>query len=263
MKSLRIMGTIALMCSNMLVANEMETHNDVTLASEILSLPELLSHVEDAVQLVIDADYETCQLAYHELKENLRIVYAINCLHRSEAAIILQVLDECYANLVDAIDRDPAKATILEQSLSLFASGRNYDHETLAVQSLQDWTDTTTPNKLKSAIETTDADLIYIQENVQWNVQKDVARSPSLILYNTSSFQNSGPKILIIRHKETVKLEHEKDDNGKSRTKVDVEFEYENKKGYRASAQAWAEKKEGNGKSTTESGAEVQVGRDF
>ena len=191
------------MYSSVLSANEIGIENDTTLSSETLSLPELLSYVEDIVGLIIDADDETSQLAYHELKESLRIVYTLNCLHQNEASTILQVLDECYADLTDAIDKDPGKAYILEQSLLLFASGRNYDHETLAVQSL-DWTDLASPNELKSAIEATDADLVYIQNDVLRNVTKGESRLPfnisAPLLYNTSPSLHSSPKILIIKH---------------------------------------------------------------
>lgn len=223
----------------MLSANEMEMKNDVTLSSETLSLPELLSYVEDTVRQVINAnDDETCQFAYHELKESLRIVYTLNYLHRHVDSTILQVLDECYADLMDAIDRDPSKANIVEQSLSLFASGRNYDHETLSAQSLQDWTDMASPNELKSAIEATDADLIYIQDNVLWNVGKDKFRfafnTSAPLLYSTSPSLHSSPKILIIKHKSDdsseykfeggVKMKLGGKDHGKSSTYFEGEI---------------------------------------
>src|SRR5689334_9357671 len=110
MKSLYALGIIALMFSNALAANEIEPKNDISLSSEILSLSELLSHIEDTVYLVINADYETCELAYHELKESLKVVYAFNCLLSNEASSILQVLDQCYADLLDAIDNDAVRA---------------------------------------------------------------------------------------------------------------------------------------------------------
>ncbi|GEM_PF-5795713 len=209
MKSLYAVGIITLMFSSTLPANEMETISDISLSSEILSLSELLSHIENTVHLVINADYETCQLAYHELKESLKIVYAFDCLLPQDASTILQVLDECYAALIDAIDNESVRTNFLEKSLSLFASERNFDHETLIVQSLQDWTGTTNSSKLKSAVESIDADLVYIPETLQWNVQKEApktaVRQPSLILYNSYSLQNSSPKILIIKHKDKSK----------------------------------------------------------
>lgn len=202
MKSIHVIGTLALMCSSMLFANEME--DETTLSFEMLSLPELLSYVEDTVQLIIKADDETYQLAYYELRESLRIIYALNCLHRYEVSVILQVLDECYADLIDAIDKDPGRINILEQSLLLFASGHNYDHPTFAAQSLQDWTNTTACNELKSAIDATNADLVYIQNNALSNVQKDIhgttIHASSRILYNVHPSRNSSPKILIIKH---------------------------------------------------------------
>lgn len=233
------MGTIALMCSSMLFANEMEMKNEVMLSSETLSLPELLSYVEDIVGLIIDADDETCQLAYYELEESLRIVYTVNCLHRHEASTVLQVLDECYADLIDAIGKDPCKADILEQSLLLFASGRNYDHETLAAQSLQDWTDMASPNELKSAIEATDADLVYIQNDVLQNVRKSESRFAfnisAPLLYSTSPSLHSSPKILIIKHKSSDSSEYKAEARvkmrlgGKDHGKVSSEFGMEAK----------------------------------
>lgn len=245
------MGTIALMCSNMLSANEMK--NDVTLSCETLNLTELLSYVEDIVGLIIDADDKTCQLAYHELEESLRIVYTLNCLHRREASTILQVLDECYADLIDAIDRDPGKANILEQSLSLFASGRNYDHEILAMQSLQDWIDIASPNELKSAIEASDADLVYIQDNVMRNVKKGESRLAfNPLLYNTSPSLHSTPKILIIKHKSSNSSEYKAEGSvkmrlgGKDHGKISSELEVtaKDKNGNHAGAKISKEKGE-------------------
>jgi len=169
----------------------------------MLSLPELLSYIEDTVSELICADEETCQIAYHELKESLKIVYTLNCLHPKETATILQALDECYATLADAIDRNPGKGHILIQSLFLFTSGRNYDHEALILQPLQSCVSTAPSDELKSTIETTDADLVYIQDNVPWNVEQDAYMTaiytPSRLLYSTSPSQNLTPKILIIR----------------------------------------------------------------
>lgn len=125
MKSLCVIGTIALTCSSVLYANEVEAEENVTLSSETLSLSELLSYVDETVCQLIDADEESSHIVYEELKESLKIVYAINCLHREEAANILQALDECYASLLNAIDRNPQNANILTQSLTLFTSGRN------------------------------------------------------------------------------------------------------------------------------------------
>jgi hypothetical protein len=256
MKLLCTVGTIALMFSSILSANEMEMKNDVTLSYETLSLPELLSYVEDTVWQIINANDETCQFAYHELRESLRIVYTLNCLHRHEASTILQVLDECYADLIDAIDRDPGRANILEQSLSLFTSGRNYDHETLSAQSLQDWTDTAPPNELKSAIEATDADLVYIQNYVLWNVGKDESRfafnTSALLLYSTFPSLHSSPKILIIKHKSDDSSEYKLKGGvkmklgGKDHGKISgyVEGEIKDKKGNYAGAKVSKEKED-------------------
>jgi len=256
MKSICVIGTIALMYSSVLSANEIGIENDTALSSETLSLPELLSYVEDIVGLIIDADDETCQLAYHELKESLRIVYTLNGLHQNEASTILQALDECYADLTDAIDRDPGKAYILEQSLLLFASGRNYDHETLAVQSLQDWTDMASPNELKSAIEATDADLVYIQNDVLRNARNGESRftfnTSAPLLYSTSPSLHSSPKILIIKHKSGDSTEYKAEGRikmrlgGKDHGKVSSELgvEAKDKNGNYAGAKVSKEKGE-------------------
>lgn len=213
MKSLCAIGSVALVCSSILSADEVKAKDHITLTSETLSLPELLSYIEDTISQLINADEETCQIAYHELKENLKIVYTLNCLHPTEATTILQVLDECYATLADAIDRNPGKGPILEQSLSLFTSGRNYDHEALTAQPLQDWTNTAPSNELKSAIETTDADLVYIQDNVSWEIQEDAhmiaIRTSSRLLYSTSPSRNSTPKILIIKSDDSTEYKVE------------------------------------------------------
>jgi hypothetical protein len=214
MKSLYAMATVALMCFNALSANELEEKTDVSLVSETLSLSELLSYVEDTVQQLIDADDdETCQLAYHELKESLKIVYTLNCFHRQEAATILQVLDECYADLTDAIDTNPDKANILEQSLSLFTSGRNYDHETLGAQPLSEWTDAAPSNEMKSTIETANADLVYIQDSVLWSAKEDMPRASvhprSRLFYQTQHSQHTTPQILIVKNKSNSSAEYE------------------------------------------------------
>lgn len=201
MKSLCAIGAVALVCSSILSADEVQAKDHLTFTSETLSLPELLSYIEDTVSQLIDADEETCQIAYRELKESLKIVYTVNCLHPTEAATILQTLDECYATLADATDKNPGKGHILEQSLFLFTSGRNYDHEALTAQPLQDWTNTAPSSELKSVIETTDADLVYIQNNVSWDTRENTSaiHTPSHLLYSTSTSQNSTPKILIIK----------------------------------------------------------------
>ena len=204
MKSLCTIGAIALIFSNVLSANEVEPIDYVSLSSETLSLPELLSYVEDTVWQLVNTDEETCHAAYHEFKESLKVVYTLNYLYPEDASTIVQTLDECYVDLVDAIGRRPDN-NILKQSLSLFSSGRNYEHEALNVQSLQDWTNTTFSNELKSAIETTDADLVYIQDSVLCNVQKNTptiaAYSPSRLLYGTCPSKHAIPKILIIKDK--------------------------------------------------------------
>ena len=122
MKSLYAIGAVVLVYSSILSADEAQAKDHIALTSETLSLPELLSYIEDTVSQLIDADEETCEIAYHELKESLKIAYALNCLHPTEAATILQVLDECYATLADATDRNPSKSHIFEQSLSFFFS---------------------------------------------------------------------------------------------------------------------------------------------
>lgn len=204
MKSLYAIGTIALMFSSILSANEMEPKDCVTLSSETLNLAELLSYVEDTVWQLLNADEETHHIAHHELKEGLKIVYALNCLYPEEAHTILQMLDECYVALADALDRDPDNSNILD-SLLLFPSGRNYEHETLVALPLQDWTNTITSSELKSTIEAADADLVYVQNSVFQDVQKTL---PTIAAYNTSRLfyseypsRNSIPKILIIKHK--------------------------------------------------------------
>jgi hypothetical protein len=254
MKSLCAIGAVALVCSSILSADEVKAKDHITLTSETLSLPELLSYIEDTVSQLVDSDEETCQIASHELKESLKIVYTINCLHPTEAATILQVLDECYADLTDAMDRDPGKANILEQSLSLFASGRNYDHETLAVQPLQDWADMALPSELKSAIEATDADLVYIQDNVMRNIRKDESRfafnTSAPLLYSTSPSLHSSPKILIIKHKSDDSSEYKVEGKvkmrlgGKDHGKISSEFgaEAKDKSGNYASAKVSKEK---------------------
>lgn len=206
MKLLYTAGAIALMFSSIICANEVKSKDCIqciAFSCETISLHELLPYVKDAVWQLIDADEESSQDAFYELKEGLKIVYALNCLHLEEASTILQILDECYVALADAADRHP-NSDILAQSLLLFTSGRNYEHETLAVQSLRDWTDTAPSNDLKSAIEATDADFVYIQENVSWNIQEDThmlaTHTPSHILYSTHPFRNSSAKILIIKH---------------------------------------------------------------
>jgi hypothetical protein len=162
-------------------------------------------YIEDTVSQLINANKETCQIAYHELKESLKIVYTLNCLHPTEATTILQVLDECYATLADATEKNPSKGYIFEQSLSLFSSGRNYDHEALNAQSLQDWENTAPSNELKSAIETTNADLIYIQEHPRMTT----IRTPSCLLYSTYPLRNSAPKILIIKSDDSTEYKVE------------------------------------------------------
>lgn len=67
----------------------------------------------------------------------------------------------------------------------------------------------------------------------------------------------------LCKHKEKVEIEHETDDNGKSKTKVGAQFEYENKEGYWMKGKGWAEKKEDKGKPVTESGVEVELGKKF
>ncbi len=211
MKSICAIGTIALVCSNVLPADEVQANDHIT--SEILSLPELLSYLEDTVSQLIDADEETCQIAQHELQESLRIIYTLSCLHPKEAANILQTLDECYANLTDAIDRNTDKRRVLEQSLSMFIFGRNYDNEALTAQPLQEWTNTAPSNKLKSAIETTEADLVYIQNNVSLDTQEHTRvitiHNPSRLLYSMSPAQNSTPKILIIKSDDSTEYKVE------------------------------------------------------
>jgi hypothetical protein len=204
MKSLYAIGIITFMFSGALSAHEMESKDCIVLSSEMLSLPELLSHIEDTVWQLVDTDEETSLLAYYELQESLKVVYAFNCLYPEEAATILQTLDECYVTLIDALDRNPDN-DILIQSLLLFPSGRNYDHATLVAQPLQDWTNTITSSELKSAIETADADLIYIQDSVLQGDQKTLptsaAYNPSRLFYNKYPSQNSVPRMLIIKHK--------------------------------------------------------------
>lgn len=213
MKSLYALRAVALVCSSILSADEAQAKDHIALTSEMLSLPELLSYVEDTVSQLIDADEETCRIAYHELKESLKIVYTLNCLHPTEAATILQALDECYAALADATDRNPGKSHIFEQSLSLFSSSRNYEREALIVHPLEDWTATAPSCKLKSAIETTDADLVYIQDPMAWDIQEDATMSavhaPSRLFYNKSASQNAHPKILIIKSDDSTEYRGE------------------------------------------------------
>lgn len=203
MRSLCAIAAVVLVYSSILSASEVERKDCITLTSETLSLPELLSYVEDTVSQLIHADEEVCEVAYHELGESLNIIHAFSYLHPTEAATILQVLDECYAALADAIDQNPGNGRFWEHSLSLFTSGRNYDHETFNAQSLRDWTNTATSNALKSAIETTDADLVYIQDTVLWDIHKNTfaipIHTPSRLFYSMSPSQNSTPKILIIK----------------------------------------------------------------
>ncbi len=240
MKSLYAIRAVALVCSSILSADEAQAKDHIALTSETLSLPELLSYVEDTVSQLIDADEETCRIAYHELKESLKIVYTLNCLHPTEAATILQALDECYTALADATERNPGKSHIFEQSLSLFSSGRNYDHDALVAQPLQDWTNTAPSNELKSAIETTDADLVYIQDNVSWDIQEHphmvAVRTPSRLLYSTSLSRNSTLKILIIKSDDSTEYRVEGGakwklggpDHGKSSTYLEGEVKDKN-----------------------------------
>ena len=202
MKSLYAIGAIALMFSGVLSANELEPKDCATLSSETLNLNELISYIEDNVWQLLNADEDTQQIAYHELKEGLKIVYALNWLYPEEACNILQALDECYAFISDAADRDPSNSIILD-SLLLFPSGRNYEHETLLALPLQDWTTTITSSELKSAIKAEDADLVYIQNNVLIDVQRTSPTSAdydlSRIFYSGHPSRNTIPKILIIK----------------------------------------------------------------
>ncbi|MBS0651705.1 MAG: hypothetical protein JSR93_11140 [Verrucomicrobia bacterium] len=205
MKLLRAIRAASLICSNMLSANEMPVKDNIAITSETLSLPQLLAYIEDTVFQIITADVKTSLLAHHELKESLKIIYTLNCLYPAEVSSILQELDECYATLSVAMDRNPDKTHILEQSLSLFTSGHNYDHETLNAQPLKDWTNTPTSIDLKSTLEATDADLVYIQDRMLCRAQGSIPIStihvPSRLLYSTAASQNSSLQILIIKHK--------------------------------------------------------------
>lgn len=195
------------MHSSILSANQAETKDSFVFTSETKSLAELLSYIETTVEQLIDADDETRQYAYDELKESLKIVYTLNCLHPNENASILQVLDECYSALVDAIERNHNNINILQESLSLFSSGRNYEPKALNIQSLEEWTNRELSNKLKLAMEANDADLIYIQNNVLLDSQENVATSihtPSRLIYSRYRSGRSSPKILIIRNDDST-----------------------------------------------------------
>ncbi len=204
MKSLCVIGTIVLMCSSFLLANQAQVKDYITVDSETLSLPEMLSYVEDTVRQLIDADEQTSHDAFYELEESLKIIYTLNCLYPEQASVILQTLDECYAALADASDRDP-DSDVLIQSLLLFSSGRNYEHESFVALTLQEWTNTITSNELKSAMEAADADLIYIQGIVLKNLQDDIP--PSRLLYSTCRSQHSTCKILIIKSNDSSEYE--------------------------------------------------------
>lgn len=111
------------------------------------------------------------------------------------------------------VDKNPHNADILQRSLSLFTSSHNYDQKVLTAQSLQDWTNIASSNQLKSTIEATDADLIYIQDNSSWDLQEGTSmiavHSPSHLLYNQRPSQHSTPKILVIKHNSDDSVDYE------------------------------------------------------
>jgi hypothetical protein len=213
MKSLYAIGTIALMLSSTLSAQETEPEDYSSLSYESLTVPELLSYIEGTVWLLVDGDEETCEFAHYELKESLKVIYTICCLCPEDAADILQMLDECYANLADAIDTNLDNEAILRESLMLFPSGRNYEHESFIAQPFQDLTETMASSELKSAIEAADADLIYIHESVLQEAEQTmpvlVPRNSSRLFYNKHPSRNSAPTILLIGHKSKGSSEYE------------------------------------------------------
>ena len=212
MKSLYAIGTIALMLSSTLSAHETEPEDYSDLSYASLTVPELLSYIEGTVWLLVDGDEEMCEFAHYELKESLKVIYTITQLCPEDAADILQMLDECYANLADAIDTNLDNEAILRESLLLFPSGRNYEHESFIAQPLQDLTETMASSELKSAIEAADADLIYIHESVLQEAEQTmpvlVPRNSSRLFYNKHPSRNSAPTILLIGHKSKESREY-------------------------------------------------------
>lgn len=173
MKSLWTIAIAWYCCA--LSAHELEKHSCSTFSSEMLSLPELLSYVENTVsQLINDPDEETCQAFYYELKEGLKIIYTLNNLHPEEAGTILPVLDTCYEALATAIDTNLDKNAILQQSIELFTV---YDQllETSTAQPEYTGKNTTSAGALISAVESSDIALIYIQNNALRDVQKEMS----------------------------------------------------------------------------------------
>lgn len=252
MNSLFAIGTVALMSSSVLAASEIETRDCIALAYETLSLSDLLLHVQDTAQQLVAGEDETCLVVYHELKESLKVVYALNSLHPNEAAAVQQALDESYAAVADAVDNASGKIDILRESLKLFTMARFYDQEAGSEQSLQDWTEATTSEELKSVMEAADADIVYIQDAVSWNVREDVSRhyAPPRLLYSANRSTHSTPNVLIIKNKSNDSPEYEVEGGvkmklgGKDHGKVSgyVGGQIKDKKGNYASGKVTKEK---------------------
>jgi hypothetical protein len=202
MKSLYAIGTIVLMYSGILAANETEFKDHVPVSSETLRLSELLSYVRDTTQQLIDSDDDSRREAYYELKEGLMIVYALNRLHPEEGYTIQSALDNCYLALSNASDAASGNDHLLQHSLSLFTSSHQYEQRLQAAQSMHDWTDDAM--LLLSTIETTDADIVYIQNNVSLGAEEDSPKitwyAPPRLLYRSHHMQGSSPKVLIIKN---------------------------------------------------------------
>jgi hypothetical protein len=205
MKPLRVVGTIMLMCSSLLVADETEIKDNVPVSSETLHLSELLLHLQNTTQQLVDADDGIRQEAYYELKEGLMIVYALNCMHPEEGDTIQDALDKCYQIISIAAYNSSSADNLLLNSLSLFTSSQDYEQRMLDVESLHDWTDDAlTSNPMRSAIEATDADIVYIQNDDSLSVERIQAKiarhAHPRMLYRPHYLQNSSPKILIIKN---------------------------------------------------------------
>lgn len=197
MKSLFVIGTIALMYSSFIPVNATETKDHVIVASELLSLPDLLIYVQDTTDQIINADDETRLEAHCELKKSMMILYALNDIHPSERNVIEQTLDECYAALADAADIATNNNDLLLHTLALFTSPRNYNQN-----ALYNWEDDeAVTSELQSTIRAADAGIIYIQENVSWfeaGKCKTASYTSPRLLYR-AHLQESTPKVLMIK----------------------------------------------------------------
>ena len=208
MKSISVIATFILLSSNLLIANEIESAPHVTLTSETLNLSDLLSRVQSCTQQLLETNDESYQSDYYEFKENLLLTYAVYSLYPEETGTIEHALDESYTTLQSAIDSTKYNS-LFQRSLELLTSSHPYEHETIVAQPLHGWVNSTVTDDLKSVIHETDADIVYIGDNVIQNGMLEFPHSPSHLLYRAGYAENSKPRILIVKRDKHDK--HDKD----------------------------------------------------